>query len=326
MYTTILAPIARALKALESTDATAADVFVFWLGIVSSLHDLFRRPEFETGISQPLIKKVTTIVNTRYKEIIDSAPTDVYFTAFFLHPKHSRSDILRKPVNPLANVIVIPSARDDSDNAPIPRAYRRAKEYLKRQLQEEIMRNTHPLIKKLGEVRVAEELRAQLMAYAHGQYPFDTPLEETESGRPVLDWWQNLESHAHARVLAMLAIKLYSIAINSMADERTASNFTWFNSSLRNRQQVGTLVDMIQVRQWYLAKVRLQDLSITEITMLKRHTWHIIGLSRPAAYATDSQMGEPRSKGHPAPRRRARGDRRRSVLQGVAKGDGGDTV
>ncbi|TBU55402.1 ribonuclease H-like domain-containing protein [Dichomitus squalens] len=272
MYTTILTPIARSLKALESTDATAADVFVFWLGIVSTLDDLFQRPEFETGISQSLIKKVTTIINTRYKEIIDSTPTDVYFTAFFLHPKHSRSDILRKPVNPLANVIIIPSARargkqkatgdkgDDSENAPIPRAYRRAKEYLKRQLQEEIVRNAHPLIKKLGVARAAEELRAQLMAYAHGQYPFDTPLEETESesGRPVLEWWQNLESHAHARVLAMLAIKLYSIAINSMADERTASNFTWFNSSLRNRQQVGTLVDMIQVRQWYLTKVQLQ--------------------------------------------------------------------
>ncbi|KAH9921065.1 hypothetical protein B0H21DRAFT_767143 [Amylocystis lapponica] len=50
----------------------------------------------------------------------------------------------------------------------------------------------------------------------------------------------------------MLAIKLYSVAINSMADERTASNFTWFNSAVRNRQEVKTLVDMIQVRQWYL--------------------------------------------------------------------------
>jgi hypothetical protein len=40
--------------------------------------------------------------------------------------------------------------------------------------------------------------------------------------------------------------------MNSMADERTVSNFTWFNSSLRNRQNVGTLTRMIQIRQWVL--------------------------------------------------------------------------
>ncbi|EKM60617.1 uncharacterized protein PHACADRAFT_189741 [Phanerochaete carnosa HHB-10118-sp] len=30
------------------------------------------------------------------------------------------------------------------------------------------------------------------------------------------------------------------------------SPFTWMNSALRNRQQVGTLADMVQVRQWEL--------------------------------------------------------------------------
>ena len=58
----------------------------------------------------------------------------------------------------------------------------------------------------------------------------------------------------------LLAMKHYAVAINSMADERTASNFTWFNSSLRNHQQVGTLVDMIRVWQWYLAKVCIRSL------------------------------------------------------------------
>ncbi|KAH9858440.1 ribonuclease H-like domain-containing protein [Lenzites betulinus] len=85
-YTSILAPIARAIKSLEATDATAADVFVFWLGIASTLRDLFARPEEETGISSELAQKITGIVNKRYKEIIDQAPTDVYFTTFFLHP------------------------------------------------------------------------------------------------------------------------------------------------------------------------------------------------------------------------------------------------
>jgi hypothetical protein len=49
----------------------------------------------------------------------------------------------------------------------------------------------------------------------------------------------------------MLAIKLFSILVNSMPDERTNSTLTWFNSPLRGRQSAQTLVDMIQVGQWY---------------------------------------------------------------------------
>ncbi|KII82918.1 hypothetical protein PLICRDRAFT_180918 [Plicaturopsis crispa FD-325 SS-3] len=36
-----------------------------------------------------------------------------------------------------------------------------------------------------------------------------------------------------------------------MADERTVSSFTWMNGGLRNRQEVRTLVDMTQIRQWH---------------------------------------------------------------------------
>jgi hypothetical protein len=36
-----------------------------------------------------------------------------------------------------------------------------------------------------------------------------------------------------------------------MADERTMSTFTWFNSPLRSKQDLTTLVNMTQVRQWY---------------------------------------------------------------------------
>lgn len=54
-----------------------------------------------------------------------------------------------------------------------------------------------------------------------------------------------------------LAIRIYSATVNSMVDERTTSNFTWFNSGLRNRQNVSTLTWMIQIRQWALHLVRL---------------------------------------------------------------------
>ena len=37
-----------------------------------------------------------------------------------------------------------------------------------------------------------------------------------------------------------------------MADERTASTINWLNSPLRNRQLAQTLIDMTQIRQWYM--------------------------------------------------------------------------
>ncbi|KAI0285800.1 hypothetical protein BGY98DRAFT_241522 [Russula aff. rugulosa BPL654] len=36
-----------------------------------------------------------------------------------------------------------------------------------------------------------------------------------------------------------------------MPDERTNSLITWFNSALRGNQSAQTLVDMIQIGQWY---------------------------------------------------------------------------
>jgi hypothetical protein len=51
--------------------------------------------------------------------------------------------------------------------------------------------------------------------------------------------------------MQMLAIKIYLTLVNSMPDERTGSKITWFNSPLRANQGVQTLVNMIQVGQWY---------------------------------------------------------------------------
>lgn len=86
-YTSIIAPIARSIKALEGRAANAADVYIFWLAITASLRELFLHDE---DIDKELAGKVTAIVNRRYKEFIDDSPTDIYFTAFFLDPRESR--------------------------------------------------------------------------------------------------------------------------------------------------------------------------------------------------------------------------------------------
>jgi hypothetical protein len=91
-YITIVEPIARSLWSLESPQANAADVFIFWLAIAASLKELFSKGSEETGIQPRLAKKVTAIINRRYKEFINESSgsggdRDIYFTAFFLHPR-----------------------------------------------------------------------------------------------------------------------------------------------------------------------------------------------------------------------------------------------
>lgn len=88
-YNLVACPFARSIKALEATDSNAADVFIFWLAIAASLRKLFDEDEAVTAIAPGCAASVTEIVNRRYKQFVDRSPTDIYFTAFFLHPSES---------------------------------------------------------------------------------------------------------------------------------------------------------------------------------------------------------------------------------------------
>ncbi len=128
--------------------------------------------------------------------------------------EYARADVLGKPTSMSNAFFLPPPARthtritsddndhDDSKDAPNPRAYRRVKEFLKTILRAEVDKGTHPLIQELGAATIVTDFRRQLMTYARGEWPFQDPLG-VEGGRPVLDWWLNLEKHPHARVLAV---------------------------------------------------------------------------------------------------------------------------
>jgi hypothetical protein len=90
-YITIVGPLACSLWALESSQANAADMVMFWLAIASTLNELFLESSESTGISSSLAKRVTAIINRRYKSFTDKSPSDIYFTAFFLDPRQQIS-------------------------------------------------------------------------------------------------------------------------------------------------------------------------------------------------------------------------------------------
>jgi hypothetical protein len=119
---------------------------------------------------------------------------------------------------------------------PYPRAYEKTKDYLKNMLKQMLVHiekfpGTGPeLLRTLGPVDAAHELKNQLKAFWRGEYPFI--VSEEAKGKNPLEWWQNLEHHIHARILASLAIWIFSILVNSMPDEHTNSTITWFNSAI----------------------------------------------------------------------------------------------
>ncbi|RXW11937.1 hypothetical protein EST38_g13918 [Candolleomyces aberdarensis] len=62
-----------------------------------------------------------------------------------------------------------------------------------------------------------------------------------------LEWWKAFEGTSEAGVLAAIALKLFSAAPHSMADERTMSFLTMLNTAQRARQHVDTVVAFTQV-------------------------------------------------------------------------------
>ncbi|KAJ7137522.1 hypothetical protein C8R43DRAFT_1132121 [Mycena crocata] len=90
------------------------------------------------------------------------------------------------------------------------------------------------------------QFKTQLVAYAQGAFPFNTPIGTTHP----LDWWQALEGSEHGGVLASLALKLFSAVPHSMADERTVSVVTWMNTALRALMKVNTVFAYAMICAW----------------------------------------------------------------------------
>ncbi|KAF8147041.1 hypothetical protein K438DRAFT_1990009 [Mycena galopus ATCC 62051] len=73
-----------------------------------------------------------------------------------------------------------------------------------------------------------------------GEAPFHAPILNDNA----MEWWENLEIGFSPRS-GMLAVHIFGILANSMPDERTNSNITWFSSPLRGNQKAENLLDMI---------------------------------------------------------------------------------
>ncbi|KAG2744426.1 hypothetical protein P692DRAFT_201775846 [Suillus brevipes Sb2] len=272
-YVTLVGPFIRLVWSLEASHANASDVFVFWLAIAATLEELFAQhitAIITTNSSEQACprrsiknryKPRSSIADegTRWKEFFGN---NVYFVAFVLDPRYPLSDNIMKSALAAPTICIpaqIPNMSASAERPmPHPRAYHHVKEFLKPMLRtmvehdkvDELKDPISLLVHEIGAAGVVDEFRRQLEAYFHNEWPFNAPLQDGNT----LVWWNMLLPHPHARVLAALAVKIFSVLINSMPDERTGSKLTWLNSAIRGNQNAQTLVDMIQIGQWYGTK------------------------------------------------------------------------
>ncbi|KAJ7668372.1 ribonuclease H-like domain-containing protein [Mycena polygramma] len=246
-YETIVAPLARSLWSLEATTANPSDAFVFWLAIAHTLDSVFVKNEKDTGISAKLAGHVRAIFNSRYHQFFSH--NDVYFVAFCLDPRYPNTDFLRERTD--SRPAGVP------DYITYPHAFVRVKELLKSILKALVEQHAshksdclcHPLLKTMSPPDLANALRVQLEAFWLGEAPFHAPVLNDDT----MEWWTNLErgNSCRSNVIAMLGVRIFGILVNSMPDERTNSNITWFNDPLRANQGQEGLLDMIMIGQWH---------------------------------------------------------------------------
>lgn len=87
-FLTVLAQIAKAIMCMESTQSNISDVYVFWLAVTATIHQIIM--EDVTGLPSDVTEDICKAVNFRFNQIVNDAPDDVYHTGFMMDPhKHT---------------------------------------------------------------------------------------------------------------------------------------------------------------------------------------------------------------------------------------------
>lgn len=82
-------PALKALTCLESNEATAADVFIFWHAILAATKAIITSPDAE--YPEEVQEQIIGILNSRHRQVfVDgnlSASADIYLSATYLDPR-----------------------------------------------------------------------------------------------------------------------------------------------------------------------------------------------------------------------------------------------
>ncbi|KAF9012823.1 hypothetical protein BDZ89DRAFT_995646, partial [Hymenopellis radicata] len=125
-------------------------------------------------------------------------------------------------------------------------------QYLGQLIQDEVETGGKPefLTWKDRATACVQTFKTEMALYARGRYPYEHSIDES-SCFGVIDWWRRIAGTDGALLLPYIAIKLYSIRVNSMPEERTVSKFTSMSAGDRHGLHLSTMAREVQVAQFY---------------------------------------------------------------------------
>ncbi|KAK7050670.1 hypothetical protein R3P38DRAFT_3174151 [Favolaschia claudopus] len=188
---------------------------------------------------------------------------DLFLAGFFLDPEHVKSTLLfRVSANQLSTPTAqAPSAtaslvtdQDLRDSMP---AYVKVGAFLFHLLAKELQSGRDaPAFQRYS--KAADVMKALLQfEYYTRQYP---PFSTRSNGwTKAIQYWRSLEEHPESSILAFVAIKIFSVLANSMAEERTVSRFTRTDSRDRASQDARTIVDQTKIHQYLRRQFRAEE-------------------------------------------------------------------
>ncbi|KAF7760558.1 hypothetical protein Agabi119p4_11234 [Agaricus bisporus var. burnettii] len=235
-------PAIQALTCLESNTATAADVYVFFHAFVALTLETLEDKGMAFAVEEK--NEIRSILEWRYNQLFGTGnlASDIYVSAAYLIPVHISSAFFKcQPA---------PNGHPDYAGIHNLAAFKRVASFLTNIAEKEI-KHGHKAELTMWRNRASlfvSKLLNELKAYTRQQYPFNAPYNEDLG--PLL-WWSALCNNELSQILPILAIKVLSVRINSMEEERTGSVFTWLSPPLRSRISVDMMGAITRVRRHF---------------------------------------------------------------------------
>ncbi|KAG8713031.1 hypothetical protein FRC09_019203 [Ceratobasidium sp. 395] len=179
-FTLVLEPVYQALTCLESSNCTLADVFAYWIALIAALDHYFSSPE--CTLPPEVILCFRTIINAQFLEALVKVPTDVYLTAFYLHPDFCNANVFQYMNAMLSKLYIwIPAPNPISPAPHIPdlvytRIHQGGSQVLRHMLKAAKSDPMHPL-HGYDAQDAKSEYNNELPTYGISHYPFHRPLD-----------------------------------------------------------------------------------------------------------------------------------------------------
>ncbi|KAJ6617773.1 hypothetical protein B0H10DRAFT_2218322 [Mycena sp. CBHHK59/15] len=209
-------------------------------------------------------EEVSAIINRRYDQMIHGPSSNLFLSGFFLDPEHVKSPILFKTSanqldkstsTPSPSSVKVITDQDLRDSMP---SYARVGEFLFEVLAKELQasRDSPAFDRYSMAGEIMEVFKLQFEAYTRQYPPFSV---RSHTWSKAMQYWRSLADLPESSILALVAIKVFSILGNSMPEERTVSRFTRTDTRDRANQDARTIVDQTKIYQHLRRERRAAD-------------------------------------------------------------------